>query len=639
MKKEITRIVICAALLAAAWFVTKNAELPLWAQLLVYLVPYIFIGHDVICEAAEGIAKGNPLDENFLMTAATVGALLIGFIPGAEAEFAEGVFVMLFFKVGELFEDYAGDKSRDSIEELMDIRPDRAEVERSGAVVSVPPQEVETGETIIVRPGGKIALDGIVTEGKSSLDTAALTGESVPRAVKEGDEVVSGCVNLSGLLKVRVTKTFGEGTVAKILRLVGEASANKAGRETFIRRFAKVYTPVVVVLAVFLALVPPFFSGSYTEGLALWGYRALAFLVVSCPCALVLSVPLTFFAGIGGASKRGILIKGGNCMEALAKAGTVAMDKTGTLTEGVFSVNAVHASVVGRDELLRLAAAAERFSTHPVAQALRRECGEETGPGAATDVEEKAGRGVKSVVNGKEVWVGNEKLMQAAGVGVPECRECESHAGTVVHVAADGKYAGHIVVSDRVKAGSAEALRRMKSAGIERTVMLTGDGREAAEAAAEALGIGEYRSGLMPADKVAAVEDLMEEEREKGKKVTVVFVGDGINDAPVLARADAGIAMGGMGSDAAIEAADAVIMDDNPSKIVLAVALSRRTIRIALENTWFAIGVKVAILVLVASGCLGSLAMPMAVFGDVGVMVLAVLNAMRALDTARVKLP
>ncbi|MCD8281650.1 MAG: cadmium-translocating P-type ATPase [Prevotella sp.] len=628
MKTQIIRIISCAVLLVAAYIITANVAMPLWAQLLVYLVPYLVIAYDVIGEAAEGVMEGNALDENFLMFVATAGALLIGFIPGAGEQFAEAVFVMLFFKVGELFEDYAEDRSRDSIAELMDIRPDTADVERGGEIVTIAPQEVETGEVMVVKPGAKIALDGEIIDGTSALNTVALTGESMPREVSRGDEVISGCVNISGLLRVKVTKTFGESTVTKVLRLVEESADNKSQSETFIHRFAKIYTPIVVSLAVLLALIPPFFCAGYLSGLAVWGYRALAFLVVSCPCALVLSVPLTFFAGIGGASRKGILVKGGNYMETLARAETVVMDKTGTLTEGVFSVEAVHPSIISERELLRIAAAAERYSTHPVAEALRRACKESVSRLALSGVSETAGQGIKAYVDGREVLVGSVKLLSGAGIEIVPCDECRHRTGTIIHVAVGGVYAGHIVISDRLKADAGEAIRGMKSAGIKRTVLLTGDNEAAATAVARSLDIDECHAALMPADKVMHVERLLE---EKSGRASLVFVGDGINDAPVLARADIGIAMGALGSDAAIEAADIVLMDDKPSKIALAITIARRTVAIALQNTYFAIGVKTAILILVASGCLGSFAMPFAVFGDVGVMVIAVLNASRAL--------
>ncbi len=626
---RIIRIVATAILLTIAYIVTKNVSMPLWVQLLVYLVPYILISYDVMGEAVEGIASGNPFDEDFLMFIATLGALAIGFIPGAEPEFLESVFVMLFFQVGELFEGYAEGKSRDSIEELMDIRPDAACVERGGGLQVVAPQEVAIGETLVVKPGEKIALDGVVLEGQSALNTVALTGESLPREVTVGDEVISGCVNISGLLRITVSKSFGESTVSKILRLVAESADNKSRSETFIHRFAKVYTPIVVCLAVLLALVPPIFCSSYITGLATWGYRALAFLVVSCPCALVLSVPLTFFAGIGGASRQGILIKGGNYMEALSRAEIVVMDKTGTLTKGVFLVDTVHPASVSADQLLYVAASAEQFSTHPIAQALRQACTTPLHEEDLTDVQEVAGQGIRVRLKDKSVSVGNEKLMLSMGISMPKDKEYQSHVGTIIHVAIDSQYAGHIVISDSLKDDAVEAIQTMKALGVHRTIMLTGDNEAAASAVAHTLAVDEYHASLLPADKVDHVERLMQE--KSSRRSSLVFVGDGINDAPVLARADVGIAMGALGSDAAIEASDVVLMDDKPSKIASAIRICRHTIAIAMQNTYFAVGIKVAILILVAIGVLGNLAMPIAVFGDVGVMVLAVLNAMRAL--------
>ncbi len=636
MDKKTTRIFVTAVLLLAAYLVTKHVTMPLWAQLIVYLAPYLLISYDVIIEAWEDIASGHLLDEHFLMFIATVGALSIGFIPGAEEQFLEGVFVMLFFKVGELFEDYAEGKSRASIAELMDIRPDAACVERGGELLTVAPVEVAIGETLVVKPGEKVALDGVITQGTSSLNTVALTGESLPRDVAVGDEVVSGCINMSGLLRVEVRKSFGESTVQKILQLVEQAADHKSKSETFIHRFAVVYTPVVVTLALLVAVIPPFFCADYLQGLALWGYRALAFLVVSCPCALVLSVPLTFFAGIGCASRKGILIKGGNYMEALAGASTVVMDKTGTLTEGVFSVSSINPVGITKAKLLHYAAAAENYSTHPVAEALRRAHEGEIDKDEIGSVKELAGQGVSAIVAGKEVLAGNEKLMTSAKIGIDSRVQ---HYGTVIHVAIDGRYAGYIVITDRLKPDAACAIRLIKKMGVRHTVMLTGDNETTAASVANALGVDEYFAGLLPADKVAHVERLIEERRQsvRGKKSAgVVFVGDGINDAPVLARADAGIAMGGLGSDAAIEASDIVLMDDKPSKIATAIHVARHTITIARQNTYFAIIVKAAILVLVAAGLLGRFAMPMAVFGDVGVMVLAVLNATRALSTKSV---
>ena len=627
MNKKLTLIVATAVLLAAAYFITESFVMPVWAQLLVYLVPYLLISHDTLAEAVEGIIEGNPFDEDFLMSIATIGALLIGFLPEAEPQFLEAVFVMLFFQVGEMFEDYAEDRSRKSISDLMDIRPDVANVLRGGETLAIAPSEVAIGETVVVKPGEKIPLDGVIEEGNTSINTVALTGESVPRDAKTGDEVISGCVNISGVIKIKTTKSFGESTVSKIIALVENSADNKSQSETFITRFARIYTPIVVFAAIAIAFIPPFFAADYTSAFTSWLYRALTFLVVSCPCALVISVPLTFFAGIGGASAKGILIKGGNFMDALAKSRTVVFDKTGTLTKGVFAVDIVHPNVISADELLHLAAHVESFSTHPIATALR-----EAYPGAdddctVTDIEETAGNGVKALVNGREVLVGNARMMANAGIDFTLTDDCRGHVGTVVHVAVDGEYMGHIVISDKIKDDSADAIKRLKDSGVEKTVMLTGDNEKTAGAVAQQLGIDEWHASLLPADKVEHVSRLLTEEKGGGK---VIFVGDGINDAPVLVRADVGIAMGALGSDAAIEAADVVLMDDKPSKIAEAIRISRHTIGIAMQNAVFAISLKVLILVLVAAGLLGTYAMPVAVFGDVGIMILAVLNAMRA---------
>ena len=639
-KKKLLRIIVAAVLLAAAWAVTRMWPMPVYAQLVVYLVPYLLVSYDVIGEAIEeGIKERNPFNEDFLMCVATIGALLIGFLPGAEPQFPEAVFVMLFFQVGELFEDYAEGSSERSIKALMDIRPDTANVERGGKVVTVSPTEVSVGEVVVVRPGEKIPMDGKIVEGRSSLNTVALTGESVPREVVAGDDAMSGCVNVSGLLRIKTTKSFGDSTASKIIRLVEQSAQSKSKSETFIRRFARVYTPIVVFLAIAIAFIPPFFYDSYEAGLVTWVYRALSFLVVSCPCALVISVPLSFFGGIGGASRKGILIKGGSFMDSLARLSTVVFDKTGTLTKGVFAVSAVHPDLLTETELLHLAAHVEGFSTHPIAAALRaayESCGPTRhGGGSALDdgcvverIEEIAGKGVRAVVNGKTVSVGNEKLMADDGAKVHVCEKCKGITGTVVHVAVDGVYAGHVVISDQVKPDSREAVSELRSLGVGKTVMLTGDHEDVGRAVAAQVGVDEYHAGLMPADKVSYVERLL---REKPAGTSLAFVGDGINDAPVLARADVGIAMGALGSDAAIEAADVVLMDDKPSKIATAVRTARRTVANARENTVFAIAVKVIILILVATGLLGSLAMPVAVFGDVGVMVLCVLNAMRTL--------
>lgn len=614
-----------AVLLVGAVIIEKTLNLEVWQLLLVYLVPFLLIGYDTIGEAVEGIMHGEVFDEDFLMCVATVGALLIGFLPGAETEFPEAVFVMLFFQIGELFEHYAEDNSRKSISHLMDIRPDSANVERGGQVVEVSPEQVAVGETIVVKPGEKLPLDGVVVEGETSLNTVALTGESMPRSVKKGDEVVSGCINISGVVRIRVEKSFGESTVSKILDLVEHASGNKSKSETFIARFARVYTPIVVYVALALAFIPPFFCDGYMEALPVWVSRALTFLVVSCPCALVISVPLTFFAGIGGASRRGILIKGSNYMDTLAKTATVVFDKTGTLTKGRFEVEAVHPQNFDERELLHLAAHVERYSTHPIAMSLKTAFGNESDGCRVENVEEIAGQGVRALVNGKEVCVGNARMMDAIGAEWHECHR----KGTIVHVAADGVYAGHIVVNDVVKDDAQEAVEGLKRRGIRKTVMLTGDHQDVALRVAEAVGIDECHAGLLPADKVDAVEKLIDEKKE-GE--ALAFVGDGINDAPVLARADVGIAMGALGSDAAIEAADVVLMDDKPSKIATAIGIARRTIGIAMENVAFAIFIKLLVLVLAAFGVA---TMWMAVFADVGVTVIAVFNAMRALDTAR----
>lgn len=624
MKKKLIRIILTAVLLAGAWLVEHFAALPMWQVLLVYLVPYLVISYDVLGEAVEGIMEGDPFDENFLMSIATIGALLIGFLPGAEPQFIEGVFVMLFFQLGELFEHYAEDKARDSISELMDIRPDVANVERNGVVASVSPEEVMIGETVIVKPGEKIPLDGRVLEGASSLNTVALTGESMPRDVSAGMEVISGCVNLSGVLKVEVEKAYSESTAAKIIQLVEEAGDNKSRSESFIRRFARVYTPIVVIAALALAVIPPFFYDSYAPAFGVWLYRALTFLVVSCPCALVISIPLTFFAGIGGASHKGILIKGGNYMDALSKLSTVVFDKTGTLTRGTFDVEAIHPEKLSEHELLHLAAHVERYSTHPIALALRMAYANEKDNCTVEDIQETAGQGITATVNNQKVSVGNSRLMATLGITIPTCKRCTSHAGTIVHVAIDGKYAGHIVISDQLKADAVKAIESLKQLGVSKTVMLSGDKREVVEQVAEQTKVTEYYAELLPTDKVKHVERLI---AEKNAGETIAFVGDGINDAPVLARADVGIAMGALGSDAAIEAADVVLMDDKPSKIALAIELSCRTIFIAKENAWFAIGIKVAVLLLAT---FGMASMGLAVFADVGVMVLAVLNAMRA---------
>lgn len=623
MKRRIILIAVTAVLLAVAIIVERHCNLPAWQLLLIYLIPYLLVGADTLKEAAEGIAHGDVFNENFLMTIATIGALCIGFLPGAETEFPEAVFVMLFFQVGELFETYAEGKSRDSISHLMEIRPDTADVERDGVVKTVAPENVGIGEVIIVKPGEKVPLDGTVIEGTSSLNTVALTGESIPRDVGAGDEVISGCVNLTGVLHIRTTKSFGESTVSKILQLVENADRQKSRSESFITRFARVYTPVVVMAALLLALVPPLFSSAgFSGSFATWLHRALIFLVVSCPCALVISVPLTFFSGLGGASKKGILIKGSCYMDSLAKIGTVVFDKTGTLTKGEFAVEAVHPEDFNENELLHLAAHVEHFSTHPIGEALRAAFPNEATDGCSvTDVEEIAGQGIRACVEGHFVCVGNTKMMNSIGAAWHDCHR----TGTVIHVAVDSKYAGHIVINDQLKEDSAEAVTSLKRLGVSQTVMLTGDREDVARDVAVKLGIDTWYAGLLPADKVKHLEQLL---ASKPDGRSLAFVGDGINDAPVLKRADIGIAMGGLGSDAAIEAADVVLMDDKPTKIATAISISRCTIHIARQNVWFAIGVKAAILILATVG-LGT--MWLAVFADVGVTVLAVLNAMRAL--------
>ena len=623
LRGKLLLIAATVFLLIAAVIVEHNTSLATWQLLLVYLVPYLLIGHDTLGEALEGIAKGDMFNEDFLMSVATIGALCIGFLPGAETQFPEAVFVMLFFQVGELFEGYAEGRSRESISHLMDIRPDVANVERDEKVESVKPEDVKVGETIVVCPGEKIPLDGIIVEGTTSLNTIALTGESCPRDVEEKDEVVSGCINLTGVIRVKTTKTFGESTVSKIIRLVESADENKSRSESFITRFAHVYTPIVVFVALALAFIPPFFSADgYATAFSTWLYRALIFLVVSCPCALVISVPLSFFGGIGAASRRGILIKGSGYMDTLANLGTVVFDKTGTLTHGEFAVEAVHPSDFDEHELLHLAAHVEHFTTHPIGAALRNAFPSEAIDGCKIEeVEEITGRGIRAKVSGRTVCVGNGKMMEDIGLEAHNCHL----AGTIIHVAVDGKYAGHIVINDKIKEDSAEAITSLKRLGVEKTVMLTGDREAVGKDVAERLGLDEYHAELLPADKVAHVERLI---REKAEGKSLAFVGDGINDAPVLKRADVGIAMGALGSDAAIEAADVVLMDDKPSKISTAIGIARRTIHIARENVVFAIGVKVAVLLLATVG-LGN--MWMAVFADVGVTVLAVLNAMRTL--------
>ena len=644
LKKQLWLIIATVVLLIIAVLIEHNSQLTKWQLLLVYLVPYLLIGHETLHEAWEGIAHGDAFNEHFLMSIATIGALCIGFLPGAETEFPEAVFVMLFFQVGELFEGYAEGKSRESIAHLMDIRPDVAHLERSQGdkdteSQDVAPDQVTVGSVIVIRPGEKVPLDGVVIEGTTSLNTVALTGETMPRDVNVGDEVISGCVNQSGVIRVRTTKAFGESTVSKIISLVEHAGEHKSQSEAFITRFARVYTPVVVFMALALAVIPTLFGGHF----ATWLYRALMFLVVSCPCALVISVPLTFFGGIGGASRKGILIKGANYMDVLSKVSMVVFDKTGTLTHGQFAVTAVHPDTCDEHQLLHLAAHVEHFSTHPIGAALRDAFPDEATDGCVvSDVEEIAGHGIRAKVGDQIVCVGNTKMMESIGAKWHDCH----HIGTIIHVAIDGEYAGHIVINDKVKDDSSEAIVSLNELGITRTVMLTGDRKEVADHVAKELGLSEYHAELLPADKVKYIDDLQNYDlrlntpaadsvrsqivnrKSENRKSSVAFVGDGINDAPVLARADVGIAMGGLGSDAAIEAADVVLMDDKPSKIALAIRIARRTLSIARQNVWFAIGVKVAVLILAT---LGVATMWMAVFADVGVTVLAVLNAMRAL--------
>ena len=629
--KKLVLIVVAAILLIAAVVIEKHCALKTWQLLLVYLVPYLLVGHETLKEAAEGLAHGKPFNEHFLMSVATIGALCIGFLPGAETQFPEAVFVMLFFQVGELFEGYAEGKSRESIAHLMDIRPDVALLEvrgENGEVreMTVSPSDVPIGSIILVKPGERVPLDGIVIEGRTSLNTVALTGESIPREIAEGDEVISGCVNLSGVIKVRTTKSFGDSTASKIIELVEHAADHKSKSETFITRFARIYTPIVVFAAIALAIIPPIIISltSHTSLLTTfptWLYRALMFLVVSCPCALVLSVPLTFFGGIGGASRKGILIKGANYMDILSKVNTVVFDKTGTLTHGQFAVTAVHPQSCDERQLLHLAAHVEHFSTHPIGAALRDAFPDEATDGCqVSEVEEVSGQGIRARVGNQVVCVGNTKMMEAVGAEWHPCH----HTGTIIHVAIDGTYAGHIVINDKVKDDSAEAIAQLRQMGIDRMVMLTGDQKGVAEEVARQLNIAEYHAELLPTDKLEILSSFL------SPRITTAFVGDGINDAPVLARADVGIAMGALGSDAAIEAADVVLMDDKPTKIALAVGIARRTLRIARQNVAFAIGVKVAVLLLAAFGLA---TMWMAVFADVGVTVLAVLNAMRALRT------
>ena len=626
-KVKIARIVCSAVLLGIAYAVEHAFDLQLWQALLLYLLPYAVAGYDVVLEAWESITEGECFNEDLLMTIATVGALLIGFVPNGSPMFDEAVFVMLFFQVGEVFEHLASDNSKKSIAKLMDIRPDSATVERDGQLLTISPEEVGLGEIIVVKPGDRVPVDAEIVEGSTSLDTVALTGESVPRDATVGDNIISGCVNLSGVVRARVTHLFEDSTASRIIKLVESSNQNKSKSERFIRRFSRVYTPAVVYSAIALAFLPPLLSGDFVANASTWAVRALTFLIASCPCALVVSVPLAFFGGIGAASKEGILIKGSSYIDMLSTLDTVAFDKTGTLTEGVFEVLAVHSQTIGEKDLLHLASHVEMHSTHPIAAALRAAYPSEDDNCVITDIKEIAGQGICANVNGKSVAVGNSALMESVGAS---WKACENH-GTIIHVAVDGTYMGHIVISDRERADAPAAIASLKNVGVSRVVMLTGDKRDVAEEIAAQMGITEVRSELLPQDKVSAVEGLLAQ-KTAGK--SLAFVGDGINDAPVLARADVGVAMGGLGSDAAIEAADVVLMDDKLSKLSKAVKIARHTLGIAKQNIVFAIGVKVAVLILAAFGLAP---MWLAVFGDIGVMVLAVLNSTRALNIKSIK--
>ena len=626
-KVKIARIVCSAVLLGIAYAVEHAFDLQLWQALLLYLLPYAVAGYDVVLEAWESITEGECFNEDLLMTIATVGALLIGFVPNGSPMFDEAVFVMLFFQVGEVFEHLASDNSKKSIAKLMDIRPDSATVERDGQLLTISPEEVGLGEIIVVKPGDRVPVDAEIVEGSTSLDTVALTGESVPRDATVGDNIISGCVNLSGVVRARVTHLFEDSTASRIIKLVESSNQNKSKSERFIRRFSRVYTPAVVYSAIALAFLPPLLSGDFVANASTWAVRALTFLIASCPCALVVSVPLAFFGGIGAASKEGILIKGSSYIDMLSTLDTVAFDKTGTLTEGVFEVLAVHSQTIGEKDLLHLASHVEMHSTHPIAAALRAAYPSEDDNCVITDIKEIAGQGICANVNGKSVAVGNSALMESVGAS---WKACENH-GTIIHVAVDGTYMGHIVISDRERADAPAAIASLKNVGVSKVVMLTGDKRDVAEEIAAKMGITEVRSELLPQDKVSAVEGLLAQ-KTAGK--SLAFVGDGINDAPVLARADVGVAMGGLGSDAAIEAADVVLMDDKLSKLSKAVKIARHTLGIAKQNIVFAIGVKVAVLILAAFGLAP---MWLAVFGDIGVMVLAVLNSTRALNIKSIK--
>ena len=622
-KKNLLRILLSAALIIALHFVPVTG----WPRFLLYMIPYLIIGYDILIKAFKGLVNRQPFDECFLMAVATIGAIALGLVKSGD--YTEAVAVMLFYQIGEWFQSYAVGKSRRSISDLMDIRPDYANIEgENGELTQVDPDDVEIGTTIVVQPGEKVPIDGVVLQGTSSLDTAALTGESMPRDVAAGDEVISGCINLSGLLKIRTTKEFEESTASKILELIEDAGSRKSKSEDFITKFARIYTPAVVYAAIALAVLPPLLRLALAMDPAwgTWAYRALTFLVVSCPCALVISIPLSFFAGIGGASKEGILVKGSNYLEILSQTKTVVFDKTGTLTRGKFAVTAVHPERLDQKELLHMAAHVERYSTHPIAAALREAYPDEKDGCSVEDVTEIAGRGIRAKVSGKTVCVGNARMMEDIGAKWKPCEQ----SGTIIHVAIDGEYEGHIVISDVIKEHSAQAIRELKKNGVTKTVMLTGDAKAAADQVASKLSVDEVHAELLPADKVAKVEELIAS--KKSPKDKVAFVGDGINDAPVLARADIGIAMGAMGSDAAIEAADIVLMDDDPLRIVTAIRISRKCLRIVRENIWFAIGVKLLCLLLTAVG-IGN--MWLAIFADVGVMIIAVLNAVRCLHAAK----